>query len=225
VTTHTSHPQGTAAQISVDHDTPVVLVTGGAGGIGEATLQRFIAGGWRTASVDLQPSQVGGVVNVITDVRRVDQCRAAVEHVVASLGRLDAVVNAAGVWHEGDTATTSEDDFDRVIDVNLKGTYFVSAAALAHLERSRGCIINLSSDAGLQGNSGAAAYCASKGGVSLFTKALAARCSSQRSVPGRCRLTDASRPSAQLRRRRTRVLRPTTCRIPATRTCTFHHSE
>jgi NAD(P)-dependent dehydrogenase (short-subunit alcohol dehydrogenase family) len=173
VTTHTSHPQGATAQISGDHAAPVVLVTGGAGGIGDATLQRFIAGGWRTASVDLQPSQVGGVVNVITDVRRVDQCRAAVEHVVASLGRLDAVVNAAGVWHEGDTATTSEDDFDRVIDVNLKGTYFVSAAALAHLERSRGCIINLSSDAGLQGNSGAAAYCASKGGVSLFTKALA----------------------------------------------------
>jgi NAD(P)-dependent dehydrogenase (short-subunit alcohol dehydrogenase family) len=77
------------------------------------------------------------------------------------------------VWHEGDTAATTEADFDRVIDVNLKGTYFVSAAAIAHLEATRGCIVNLSSDAGIQGNSGAAAYCASKGGVSVFTKALA----------------------------------------------------
>jgi len=57
--------------------------------------------------------------------------------------------------------------------VNLKGTYFVSAAALAHLELTRGCIVNISSDAGIQGNCGAAAYCASKGGVSVFTKALA----------------------------------------------------
>ena len=95
------------------------------------------------------------------------------QQVAETFGRLDAVVNAAGVWHEGDTAVTTEEDFDRVIDVNLKGTYFISAAAILHLEKSRGCIINLSSDAGIQGNSGAAAYCASKGGVSLFTKALA----------------------------------------------------
>ena len=152
---------------------PVVLVTGGAGGIGDATLQRFIAGGWRAASVDLQHSERGDVANVIRDVRHVDQCRAAVQQVVETFGRLDAVVNAAGVWHEGETAATTEDDFDLVIDVNLKGTYFVSAAAIPHLEQSRGCIINVSSDAGIQGNSGAAAYCASKGGVSLFTKALA----------------------------------------------------
>ncbi len=152
---------------------PVALVTGGAGGIGDATLQRFIDGGWRTASVDLQHPHRSGVVNATCDVRRVNQCRAAVQQVVETFGRLDAVVNAAGVWHEGDTAVTTEEDFDRVIDVNLKGTYFISAAAIPHLEKSRGCIINLSSDAGIQGNSGAAAYCASKGGVSLFTKALA----------------------------------------------------
>jgi len=96
-----------------------------------------------------------------------------VQSTVNIFGRLDVLVNAAGVWHEGNTADTREDDFDRVIDVNLKGTYFMSVAAIPHLEATRGCIINLSSDAGIQGNSGAAAYCASKGGVSLFTKALA----------------------------------------------------
>jgi NAD(P)-dependent dehydrogenase (short-subunit alcohol dehydrogenase family) len=161
------------AQSAAKNNTPVALVTGGAGGIGDAVLQRFIDGGWRTASIDLQHSHRSGVINATCDVRRVDQCRAAVQQVVEAFGRLDAVVNAAGVWHEGDTSATTEEDFDRVIDVNLKGTYFISAAAIPHLEKSRGCIINLSSDAGVQGNAGAAAYCASKGGVSLFTKALA----------------------------------------------------
>jgi NAD(P)-dependent dehydrogenase (short-subunit alcohol dehydrogenase family) len=161
------------AQSATENNTPVALVTGGAGGIGDATLQRFADGGWRTANVDMQHSHRSGVVNATCDVRRVNQCRTAVQQVVEAFGRLDAVVNAAGVWHEGDTAVTTEEDFDRVIDVNLKGTYFISAAAIPHLEKSRGCIINLSSDAGVQGNAGAAAYCASKGGVSLFTKALA----------------------------------------------------
>lgn len=160
-------------QNSTDDAKPVLLVTGGAGGIGDATLQRFVAGGWRTANVDLHHSPRSGVVNVISDVRRVAQCRAAIQQIVESFGRIDAVVNAAGVWCEGDTAATTEEEFDRVIDVNLKGTYFISAAAIPHLEKSRGCIINLSSDAGVQGNAGAAAYCASKGGVSIFTKALA----------------------------------------------------
>lgn len=158
---------------SIDTAAPVVLVTGGTGGIGAATLKRFTSGGWRVANVDLHPSPRPDVVNVIGDVRNVDQCRSAVDDVVHAFARLDVVVNAAGVWHEGDTVATTEEQFDRVIDVNLKGTYFISAAAIPHLEKSRGCIINLSSDAGIQGNSGAAAYCASKGGVSLFTKALA----------------------------------------------------
>ena len=154
-------------------DTPVVLITGGSGGIGSATLQRFASGGWRCASVDLAPPTVKHDLDVTADVRSVDACRDAVASVVATLGRLDVLVNAAGVWHEGDTVDTEEEDLDRVIDVNLKGTFFMCAAAIPHLETSRGCIVNLSSDAGVQGNAGAAAYCASKGGVSIFTKSLA----------------------------------------------------
>ena len=60
-----------------------------------------------------------------------------------------------------------------MIDVNLKGLYFVCSAAIPHLATTRGCIINMSSDAGVQGNAGAAVYCASKGGVSNLTRALA----------------------------------------------------
>lgn len=151
----------------------VVLVTGGAGGIGTATLNRFTTGGWAGTSVDLKPTGNAATFSIVADVRSVTACRVAITKVMEKFGRLDVVVNAAGVWHEGDTAATTEEEFDRVIDINLKGTYFISAAAITPLVATRGCIINLSSDAGLQGNSGAAAYCASKGGVSLLTKALA----------------------------------------------------
>ncbi|NBO34309.1 MAG: SDR family oxidoreductase, partial [Actinobacteria bacterium] len=151
-----------------------VVVTGGAGGIGAAVIDRFTSAGWVCCSLDLVARAGSAHCHSITaDLRTAAACRDAVADAVQRLGRLDAVVNAAGVWHEGDTAATTETDFDRVIDVNLKGTYFVSAAAIPHLESTRGCIVNLSSDAGIQGNSGAAAYCASKGGVSVFTKALA----------------------------------------------------
>lgn len=155
-------------------ETRGVIVTGGAGGIGSAIIERFRFGGWKCCSIDLAPLAASNqTFSVQADLRTADECRRAVAESARLLGRVDAVVNAAGIWHEGDTASTLEADFDRVIDVNLKGTYFVSAAAVAHLEATKGCIVNISSDAGIQGNSGAAAYCASKGGVSVFTKALA----------------------------------------------------
>lgn len=164
---------------STSSSPPVVVVTGGSGGIGGSTLARFEQGGWRCANVDLRPNPASKHLGVTADIRSVSECHQAIDSIVAHFGRLDALVNAAGVWHEGDTATTLEEDFDRVIDVNLKGTFFMSAAAIPHLVSSHGCIINLSSDAGIQGNAGAAAYCASKGGVSLFTKALALELAAQ----------------------------------------------
>lgn len=158
---------------------PVVLVSGAAGGIGSAVVRRFAAAGWRVVATDrdaagLERLQDGAVVARISgDVRVVADCRAVVEQAVAAAGRLDALVNAAGVWREGPVEDCSEADFDLVVDVNLKGTYFLCAAAIPYLRRTGGAIVNVSSDAGRQGNTGAAAYCASKGGVTIFTKALA----------------------------------------------------
>lgn len=152
----------------------VVLVTGAAGGIGGAVAERFSAGGWRVAALDLRAVEIADdVLPIEADVRDVAQCRAAVGRVVEWAGRLDALVNAAGVWTEGPCETTLEADFDRVMDVNLKGLYFVTSAAIPHLAATQGCVVNLSSDAGIQGNAGAAVYCASKGAVSILTKALA----------------------------------------------------
>jgi NAD(P)-dependent dehydrogenase (short-subunit alcohol dehydrogenase family) len=153
---------------------PVALITGAAGGIGGATVDRFVAGGWKVAAVDVDaiPDRAD-VLAIVADLRHVDECRSAVAAAAEWTGRLDVVVNAAGVWTEGPSSATTEDEWDRVVDVNLKGLYFVCSAAIPHLIATRGCVINMSSDAGVQGNAGAAVYCASKGGVSNLTRALA----------------------------------------------------
>lgn len=153
---------------------PTVLVTGAAGGIGGAVATRFLEGGWRVGAVDIHEIESSAdMLGIQADLLDVAQCRSAVAQAAAWAGRLDAIVNAAGLWTEGASAETTEAEWDRVIGVNLKGLYFVTSAAIAHLALSEGCVINLSSDAGIQGNAGAAVYCASKGGVSILTKALA----------------------------------------------------
>jgi NAD(P)-dependent dehydrogenase (short-subunit alcohol dehydrogenase family) len=158
---------------------PVVLVTGAAGGIGAATVAKFAAQGWRVVATDVDAAGLEALADpavmarLPADVRQPDACRSAVAAALAAAGRLDALVNAAGVWREGPVEECSEADFDAVIGVNLKGTYFMCAAAIPALKQSGGAIVNVSSDAGHQGNLGAAAYCASKGGVTIFTKALA----------------------------------------------------
>jgi len=157
----------------------VVLVSGAAGGIGSATVRRFAGAGWRVVATDLdaagldrlEPSAIAS--RVAADLRRPGECTTVVSRALAAAGRLDALVNAAGVWCEGPVESCSEADFDTVVDVNLKGTFFLCAAAIPALRETQGSIVNVSSDAGHQGNTGAAAYCASKGGVTLFTKALA----------------------------------------------------
>ena len=158
---------------------PVVLVSGAGGGIGAATVRRFAAASWSVVALDIDDAALTGleadavVARLQGDIRSADTCRALVERAVAAAGRLDALVNAAGVWREGPVEECSEVDFDAVVDVNLKGTFFLCSAAIPHLKVTQGAIVNISSDAGHQGNLGAAAYCASKGGVTIFTKALA----------------------------------------------------
>ena len=158
----------------------VVLVTGAGGGIGGAVARRFAAAGWRpvltdrsAATLEQVAGEAGGAPFHVADLRQRAACHAVVAWACERMGRLDGLVNAAGVWREGPAADLSEEDFDTVFDVNVKGLYFTSAAAIPHLQASEGFIVNLSSDAGLQGNTGAAAYCASKGAVALLTKALA----------------------------------------------------
>jgi NAD(P)-dependent dehydrogenase (short-subunit alcohol dehydrogenase family) len=167
----------------VSGDGRVVLVAGGAGGMGRATARRFAphvaavvladldAAGLEEAAADLRG--LGAEVRTVAaDLRRPAACRAAIE-AAAALGRLDVLVAAAGVWVEGPAEAATEEEWDRTLEVNLKAPFFLAAAAIPHLVRAGGVVVNVASDAGLVGNAGAAIYCASKGGLVLLTKALA----------------------------------------------------
>jgi NAD(P)-dependent dehydrogenase (short-subunit alcohol dehydrogenase family) len=158
-----------------------VLIAGGSGGMGRAIAARFIADGASLYLCDINRraleeavSALGAAATAIeTDVTQVADCARAIDAAVASTGRLDLLINAAGIWTEGRSEAATEAEWDRIVDVNLKGTFFMCRYAIPHLEKTGGGIINISSDAGVIGSKGAAIYCASKGGVNLLTKSLA----------------------------------------------------
>jgi NAD(P)-dependent dehydrogenase (short-subunit alcohol dehydrogenase family) len=162
----------------------VILISGAAGGIGSATADKFALGGWDVALTDLDVPGLSDVAERLErlerlvgvfpgDLRSVSTCREVVREAVSASGRLDCLVCAAGVWTEGPADETREADWDRVLGVNLKALFFLAAASIPHLVDSGGSIVNLSSDAGIQGVAGAAVYSASKGAVTNLTRALA----------------------------------------------------
>jgi NAD(P)-dependent dehydrogenase (short-subunit alcohol dehydrogenase family) len=159
-----------------------VLVTGATRGIGFATARAFLREGARIAvngtterGVAAAVAALGGrdVVAAPGDVGSVAGCEAIVGAALAQLGGLDVLVNNAGIFWERPFADVSEADYDRMIDVNLKGAFFVSRAAIPALRTSRGAIVNVASESGVYGNPLCAAYCASKGGLVTLTRALA----------------------------------------------------
>jgi NAD(P)-dependent dehydrogenase (short-subunit alcohol dehydrogenase family) len=142
--------------------------------MGRAIAARFLEAGAKVAVADLDPKDLApGVLGIRTDVTRVADCERMVQETLAKFGRLDVLVAAAGIWVEGPSDQASEADWDRVLDVNLKGAFFANRYAIPALEKTEGIIVNIASDAGLTGNAGAAIYCASKGGMVIMTKALA----------------------------------------------------
>ena len=161
-----------------------ILIVGGTGGVGHATAIKYLKEGTNVMLADINASRLkedveklsvykGTVHQVSCDIREVADCENTIKETIARFGRLDVLINTAGVWVEGESEKSTEDEWNRVIDINLKGTYFMCSRAIPHLKKTQGCIINLSSDAGLVGNKEAAIYCASKGGVTLISKSLA----------------------------------------------------
>jgi meso-butanediol dehydrogenase/(S,S)-butanediol dehydrogenase/diacetyl reductase len=159
----------------------VVLVTGGGSGIGAATVHRFaeegatvVAAGRRRDALEAVAAAATGTVHVAElDVTDATAVTAVVERVVAEHGHLDVLVNSAGVGNPGTVTDTSDDDWRLVLGTNLDGVFHTCRAALPHLVRSTGCIVNVGSVSGLGGDWESAAYNAAKGAVSNLTRALA----------------------------------------------------
>ena len=163
----------------------IALITGGTSGIGEATAILFAREGAKIAiagrneergrAVAAEIENCGGkAIFVRTDVRRSPECRRAVDETMRVFDGLDILFNNAGVFYPHNILDCTEEEWDLQMDINLKGTFLMSKAALpGMIKQGRGVIINNSSGWGIAGGDSAVAYCASKGGVVLLTKAMA----------------------------------------------------
>jgi len=161
----------------------VILVTGATSGIGAATAVLLASQGAcvmlcgraheRAAAVQKRIVDAGGISDIVTaDIAGSAAADNAVAKTVERFGRLDALVNAAGVIHRGSAQQTSDEQWRNVMAVNVDGSFYMSRAAVRAMKRG-GSIVNVASTYGLVGAAGMAAYCASKGAIMQLTRAMA----------------------------------------------------
>ncbi|WP_086724864.1 SDR family NAD(P)-dependent oxidoreductase, partial [Streptomyces sp. NRRL B-24085] len=151
------------------------VVTGGASGIGLATARLLADRGARVACLDLKPDVPEPLVGIRADVTDDREVRSAVDEAARTLGGLDILVNNAGIGAQGTIEDNSDDEWHRVLDVNVLGIVRVTRAALPHLRRSgRAAIVNTCSVAATAGLPQRALYSATKGAVLALTRASAA---------------------------------------------------
>ena len=159
----------------------VAIVTGGGSGIGLGCARYLAEAGAQIVIIDVNEAAGeaaraeigGGVLFVRTDVSSSTDCRHAVEELEDRFGHIDILVNSAGVIRRKSVVDLTEEEWDLVIDVSLKGTYLMSKYTIPVMERTGGAIVNIGSGWGLKGGPQAAAYCAAKGGVVNLTRAMA----------------------------------------------------
>jgi NAD(P)-dependent dehydrogenase (short-subunit alcohol dehydrogenase family) len=159
----------------------VALVTGAASGIGRSTAIRIAEEGGTVACLDMAvdgaektAAEIGGAAKAYScNVADADSVVSAVASVVNDFGKLDVTCNIAGIGSFAHTTEVKKADWDRIIAVNLTGTFLVCQATIPHLLETGGNIVNTASTAGVIGQPFSAAYCASKGGVRLLTQSLA----------------------------------------------------
>ncbi|MCU1467339.1 MAG: bacC [Actinomycetia bacterium] len=168
-------------------DGKTAFVTGAASGIGLACVARFAAEGARVFGVDLTeprvdldlPAGADDVTFAAVDVRDEDAIMNAIDALVAEHGRIDSIVTAAGVAGGGPAHLLDRTEWQRVLDVNLTGTFLCAKHAIARMleqnpiDGERGSVVTVASVEGLEGTAGGSSYNASKGAVVIFTKNLA----------------------------------------------------
>lgn len=159
----------------------VALITGAASGMGAATARELAARGARVVVVDVNgeraavmADQIDGMPALVGDISDAAFCEAAVAGAVKRHGRLDILVNCAGIIVRADASGTSDQDWRRILDVNVSGVFFMSRAAVAVMQAQHsGAIINFGSIWGDVGAADVVAYCASKGAVHQITRSMA----------------------------------------------------
>jgi 2,3-dihydro-2,3-dihydroxybenzoate dehydrogenase len=164
----------------MDFTDQVAIVTGGASGMGAATARELAMAGARVTIVDKNvvlatafAEEIGAEV-LIGDVSDSVFCERVVETAVAKYGRLDILINAAGIIVRADALGTSDEQWQQVMNVNVSGVFYLSRAAVKVMKaQGKGAIVNFGSIWGGVGAAGVVAYCASKGAVHQLTRAMA----------------------------------------------------
>ncbi len=165
-------------------DAKTALVTGGGKGIGQAISERFAKQGARVYILDVDEKGAAETIGRIQeaggigffepcDVTRPAQVREAVDSIAAAAGSIDIVVNNAGIAHIGTAESTTPEDLDRLLDVNVKGVAHVLRATLPHLKEKGGAVLNMASVAAFVGLNDRFAYSATKGAVATMTLSVA----------------------------------------------------
>ena len=168
-------------------DNKVALITGGSRGIGEKIAEKSATEGYNLVinyvsnieNVEELEARIKANANieilfVQADVTSFESCENMINKAIEKFGHIDVVVNNAGITKDGLLMRMKEEDFDKVINVNLKGTYNVTKNAIPHMMKQKyGRIVNISSVVGVSGNAGQANYAASKAGIIGFTKSVA----------------------------------------------------
>jgi NAD(P)-dependent dehydrogenase (short-subunit alcohol dehydrogenase family) len=162
-------------------DGKVALVTGAGSGMGRSITLRLASEGASVYAIDIDEGRLaetkslaeGTVAARQADLAEPEACRRAVSGCAGEFGRLDVLGNVAGIWWAKHLADVTVEDYRRMMAVNVDAYFFLAQAAMPHLLETGGNVVNIASNAGLQGLPYSAVYCASKGGVVQLTRALA----------------------------------------------------